>query len=204
MAKQFATRRQACAWAAGLGLVGWKAAFAQAAATEPDDAAVWTLVRQPGTMVLFRHAEAPGVGDPPNFKLGDCSTQRNLSEAGRQQARRIGERFRAQGVRVVAVWSSQWCRARETATLAFPGAQVRDEPAFNSLFGRHEEGAAQVAAARALLLRWAAPQHPPGALLVFSHQATISAITGESTASGEGIVVRKIGQGLQVVGQVMP
>lgn len=205
MAMHSTARRQACAWAAGWALVRWAgAAAAQAATTAPDEAATGALVRQPGTIVLFRHAEAPGVGDPPNFRLGDCSTQRNLSEVGRQQARRIGDRLRAEGVRVAAVWSSQWCRARDTATLAFPGVAVRDEPAFNSLFGRGEESAAQVASARGLLLRWTAPQHQPGVLLVFSHQATISAIVGRSTASGEGIVVRKEGRALRVVGQVLP
>lgn len=165
------------------------------------DTAAWALARQPGAIVLFRHAEAPGVGDPPNFKLGDCSTQRNLNETGRQQARRIGESFRAEGVRVGAVWSSQWCRSRDTARLAFPGATVRDEPAFNSLFGRADESAAQTERARALLLKWRPEQ---GALLVFSHQATISAIVGQPTASGEGIVVRHDGQALRVVGRLSP
>jgi broad specificity phosphatase PhoE len=162
----------------------------------------WALLRQPGSIVLFRHAEAPGVGDPQHFKLGDCSTQRNLNEAGRQQARRLGESFRAQGLRVAAVWSSQWCRSRDTATLAFPNERVEEQPVFNSLFGRGEEGAAQTAAARALLQRW--PVQTSGVLLVFSHQANISALTGEPTASGEGIVLRRDGQALRVLGRVQP
>ncbi|MDX1465329.1 MAG: histidine phosphatase family protein [Halomonas sp.] len=63
----------------------------------------------------MRHALAPGIGDPANFRLSDCTTQRNLSEAGREQARRIGERFRERGIEVGEVRSSRWCRCLETA-----------------------------------------------------------------------------------------
>jgi len=80
--------------------------------------------------VLWRHALAPGVGDPERFDLNDCRTQRNLSEEGRAQAQRIGAFFRRQSVPVNGVWSSQWCRTRETADLAFPGKRV-DQAAFN-------------------------------------------------------------------------
>ena len=68
-------------------------------------------------VVLLRHAIAPGTGDPANFQLNDCSTQRNLSEAGRQQAREIGEAFRDRNIPVTKVLSSQWCRCLETAEL---------------------------------------------------------------------------------------
>ena len=94
----------------------------------------WDLLREPGANILFRHANAPGAGDAAGFVPGDCATQRNLDEWGRNQARAIGEAFRARGIAVGAVLSSQWCRARDTADLAFPG-QVREEPAFNSFFG---------------------------------------------------------------------
>ncbi|KQP12226.1 histidine phosphatase family protein [Pseudorhodoferax sp. Leaf267] len=151
-------------------------------------------------IVLFRHAEAPGVGDPANFKLDDCSTQRNLSEQGRAQARRMGEQFRARGVPVAAVLTSQWCRTRDTAALAFPGL-VRDEPAFNSFFGEPASNAPQTAAARARLAAW----RGPGVLVVVTHQVNITALTGVYPASGEGVVVRpRADGGLDVVGRLQP
>ena len=63
-----------------------------------------------GTVVLFRHALAPGGGDPPGHTLDDCGTQRNLSGEGKAQARRIGAQFRNRSIAVGEVWSSQWCR----------------------------------------------------------------------------------------------
>ncbi|WP_328734790.1 histidine phosphatase family protein [Falsiroseomonas selenitidurans] len=89
--------------------------------------------------MLFRHAVAPGVGDPAGMRLSDCSTQRNLDDTGRNQARLIGEAMRAAGIAVGAVLSSQWCRTMKTAELAFPG-RVMAEPAFNSFFADHIAG----------------------------------------------------------------
>ncbi len=152
-----------------------------------------------GTMVLFRHANAPGGGDPPGFKLNDCSTQRNLDEAGRAQARLIGQTFRARGIKVSAVRSSQWCRARETADLAFPG-QRQDEAVFNSFFANREAEPAQTAAAQRLLSRWKGP----GVMVVVTHQVNISALTGVAPMSGEGIVVKPGAEGLQVLGRIAP
>lgn len=84
----------------------------------------WSLLQQGdrGYVVMMRHALAPGTGDPPNFRLEDCSTQRNLSAQGRAQARRIGEAFRRRGIKVARVLSSQWCRCLETARLMNLGA----------------------------------------------------------------------------------
>lgn len=92
----------------------------------------WKALRASGAIVLFRHANAPGVGDPEGMKIGDCSTQRNLDETGREQARQIGKLFKTQGISVRQVFSSQWCRARDTARLAFPHVPTTDAPAFNS------------------------------------------------------------------------
>ncbi len=158
----------------------------------------WNALRD-GAVVLFRHADAPGVGDPPGFQLGDCRTQRNLGPAGRDQARRLGERLRAQGVRPARVLTSQWCRARDTAELAFPG-QAETSPAFNSFFDDRARDAAQTAEARALLLAW----RGPGALVVFTHQVNISALSGITTQSGEGVVLQRQGDTLGVAGRITP
>ncbi len=170
-------------------------AAAVATAAE-QEAAAWTALRD-GAIVLFRHAHAPGVGDPPQFKLGDCRTQRNLDDGGRAQARQLGERLKRESVPVSAVRTSQWCRTRETAELAALGP-VRELPAFNSFFGERGDEAAQTAAARTLLLGW----RERGTLVVVTHQANISALTGQVTASGEGVVLRRKGQGLEVIGRI--
>lgn len=168
------------------------------AADKTTDAAPWNALRA-GGIVLFRHANAPGIGDPPGFRLGDCSTQRNLDAAGRAQARRIGARMREQGVTLGKVLTSQWCRTRETAELAFAG-RVTPEAAFNSFFQDRENASQQTDAARALLLAW----NGPGALVVVTHQVNISALVDGFTASAEGIVLRPLGQLLEVVGRIQP
>jgi phosphohistidine phosphatase SixA len=164
-----------------------------------DDTAAWAALKKPGTIVLFRHATAPGGGDPPGHVLDDCSTQRNLDEEGRAQARRIGERFRAQGIKVEAVLSSQWCRTRDTAQLAFPGLP-KDAPAFNSFFSDRSNEAAQTAAARQQLLAW----RGKGVLVVVTHQVNITALTGIAPVSGEGIVLHRQGRELAVVARIAP
>ena len=95
--------------------------------------------------------------------------------------------------------SSQWCRARETADLAFPKLR-RDEPAFNSFFSHRDTEPAQTAAAQRLLERWPGP----GVMVVVTHQVNITALTGIATASGEGVVARVVDGRLQVLGRVSP
>ncbi|NJM44336.1 MAG: histidine phosphatase family protein [Brachymonas sp.] len=132
------------------------------------------------------------------MKIGDCSTQRNLDETGREQARQIGKLFKAQGISVRQVFSSQWCRARETARLAFPHVPTTDAPAFNSFFQQRDTEPQQTEAARKQLLAW----QGPGALVVFTHQVNITALTGMTLSSGQGVVLRKSGSTLIVQGQI--
>ena len=168
-------------------------ALAQSADADP-----WSRLRD-GAIVLFRHAEAPGGGDPAGFRLDDCSTQRNLGAEGRAQARRIGEQFRGHRIAVGAVLTSQWCRTRETAGLAFPG-RPRDDPNFNSFVGDAAREPAQTAVAVATLNRW----RGPGVLVVVTHQINIRALTGVSPASGEGVIVRPQGERIEVVARITP
>jgi len=164
----------------------------------PALAAASAGLLQDGTVLLLRHAQAPGVGDPPQFRLGDCTTQRNLDEGGRAQARRLGERLRQQNVRVAAVWTSRWCRARETAALAFPDLPASEQPAFDSFFGeRRERSPQQQREAAALLARW----QGPGVLVVATHQVNITALTGMTLDSGDGVVVRPEHGRLTVLGR---
>lgn len=155
-----------------------------------------------GDVLLFRHALAPGGGDPDGLRLGDCSTQRNLSDAGRDQARRIGEQLRQRlgPLRVTAVWASPWCRTLDTARLAFPDLPVQAQPAFGSFFRQPEREGPMLRDARQLLAGW----RGPGLLVVVTHQVNITGLTDIFPASGEGVALRWTGQALRVLGRLEP
>jgi broad specificity phosphatase PhoE len=154
-----------------------------------------------GYVLMLRHATAPGVGDPDDFRLGDCATQRNLSDAGRAEARRLGERLRAHGIASAAVYSSQWCRCLETAELLDLGP-VEPLPALNSFFARPDDRAPHLAALRRFLADL--PEDGPPVILV-THQVTISAMTGRGAVSGEAVVLTADGTGRPpVAGTIEP
>lgn len=137
-------------------------------------------------MLLLRHANAPGVGDPPGMVPGDCATQRNLDDRGRAQAKRLGERLRAEGIDGVRVYTSQWCRCRETARLLGVGP-VEDLPALNSFFEEREAKAGRMRALRAFLDRLPRNGRP---VILVTHQVNITALTDHFPASGDGLVLR--------------
>jgi phosphohistidine phosphatase SixA len=184
----------------------WVLAWGTAAAATRGMAATseegWdALAGAEAAIALFRHATAPGVGDPPGLRIGDCGTQRILDERGRAEARRIGEAFRRRGIGVGRVLSSRWCRALETASLAFSPQQVQEEPAFDSFFSDAQAEPARTARALSILRQWKGP----GALVVVTHQVNIRALTNISTTSAEGLVVRFDGSGgppLRVLGRL--
>ena len=155
-----------------------------APASGQDASEAWAALQQPGTVAIMRHALAPGGGDPANFALGDCSTQRNLNDAGREQARRIGQAFRDQSIAVDRVLTSQWCRCRDTAEL-LDLAPVEDFPALNSFFEDRSTRDQQTAAVRDFLA-----DAPDGEKLVLvTHQVNITALTDVFPSSGEVIVI---------------
>lgn len=151
--------------------------------------------------VLLRHAIAPGTGDPAAFRLDDCSTQRNLSEEGRQQAIELGEAFRRRNISVRQVLSSQWCRCLDTAQLLNLGPVEPFVP-LNSFFSDRSTAESQTAQLRERLL---ADQDTPGVLVMVTHQVNITALTGIVPASGEGVVLQ-VGddQQLDVLGRLRP
>lgn len=143
----------------------------------------WAPARQPGVMILMRHATAPGTGDPSNFRLGDCGTQRNLSGEGRAQARRIGAAIGKAGIDISRVLTSQWCRAEETARL-LDVAVVEPEPALNSFFAGRSNAESVTSA---LLARLKTLQGRK--VVLVTHQVNITALTGIYPASGEMIFI---------------
>lgn len=158
----------------------------------------WAALAPPGVHAIMRHASAPGTGDPENFRLGDCATQRNLDEAGREQARAIGRAIGEAGVAVTRVLTSQWCRAAETARLLDVGAVI-EEPALNSVFEDRTDEPAQTERLRALLAAAGADQK----LILVTHQVNITALTGIVPASGEVVLVTAAADGgVQVAGRI--
>ncbi|MGF1536257.1 MAG: histidine phosphatase family protein [Elainellaceae cyanobacterium] len=161
---------------------------------------IWATLREADThyYVLMRHAIAPGTGDPPRFQLDDCSTQRNLSEEGRAQARRTGEAFREQNVAVQQVLSSEWCRCLDTAELLNLGP-VEAFPALNSFFEDRAKGPERTERLRAYM---AENRDAPQVTVMVTHFVNISAVAGGGVSSGEMVVMSYDQDQLEVVGRI--
>ena len=166
--------------------------FSSLPATAADDLSA--LVGNADHVILLRHARAPGTGDPANFRLGDCSTQRNLSGEGRAHAARIGARLRAAGLAETTVYSSQWCRCLETARQLAVGPVV-ELPALNSFFQSPEMEQKRNRELRA----WIATADPGRPVVLVTHQVNITALTGIVPAEGEVLVLRREPGRLSVV-----
>ncbi len=184
------------------GLVGLLAGLLPVWASAADEGAdsLWTALKQGGHIALMRHALAPGTGDPAVFRLENCSTQRNLSEEGREQARRIGQAFRERNIAIARVLSSRWCRCLETARLLDLGP-VEPFPVLDSFFRRRDKGPQQTAALREFL----AAQGSGPSLVLVTHQVNITALTDIFPRSGEMVVIRPLPEGnLTVLGRLSP
>ena len=163
--------------------------------------AIWDTLQgtnPKGYVLLIRHALAPGVGDPANFRLGDCSTQRNLSKEGRQDARDIGNWLQRRDVSIFRVESSRWCRAKETAELLGIG-RVNLNRNLDSLFENSDPiKSAQTAKIRNKIINH---RQTKGLLVLVGHFVNVSALTGIALESGEGVLVRANSKGeIKVMG----
>jgi len=168
------------------------------AQSSDQDADLWKALGSGGHIALLRHAIAPGTGDPPEFKLGNCKTQRNLSAKGRDQAIKIGELFRGHGIQTAQVLSSQWCRCLETARLIGLGP-VQELPFLNSFFNDYEHREPQTI----LLKEWINKQALAELIVLVTHQVNITALTNVYPSSGELVVLRRSEAGeLTVIGTI--
>lgn len=168
---------------AGMMLLG--ALLPAGAAASEGENGLAERMRTGGHVLMVRHAHAPGAGDPAEFEIGKCETQRNLDERGRTQARAIGEWLRSRGIRRVWVYSSQWCRCLETARLMRLGP-VTELPPLNSFYERPDDREPNLRDLRRFLSR----QPPDAPLLVLvTHQVIIQGIAERSVASGEGVLL---------------
>ena len=184
-------------------MLRWCLAFLMLALASPASASepAWNALTTGGTVALIRDARAPGTGDPPGFRLTDCTTQRNLSDEGRAEARRLGETLRGRGVTIARALSSRWCRSLDTARLAF-GDRMEPFPPLDSFFGDRGQQEGQTQAVQEAIAAW---RGRSGALVLVTHQVNITALTGVFPAEGEVLVLRpRTGGGFDVVGTVRP
>lgn len=149
-----------------------------------DKAAAWEALRQGEAVLMMRHALAPGTGDPADFELGDCSTQRNLNDEGRAQARSWKPFLAQHGITEARVYSSQWCRCMDTAMEMAMG-KVIGWPPLNSFFQNRGKGPEQTndTIAGVNAMGEGAP------IILVSHQVNTTALTGIYPASNEGVII---------------
>ena len=166
-----------------------------------NELAIWDKLQgsnPKGYVLLLRHTLAPGVGDPENFKLNDCSTQRNLSSVGREDAKSVGDWLKRREIKVARVESSRWCRAKETAQLLNLG-KVKLNKNLDSLF--EESDIANHPATKQVKKQILNHRNKEGLLILVGHYVNIAAVTGVGVDSGEGVLVKANGKGvLKVVG----
>jgi phosphohistidine phosphatase SixA len=169
--------------------------------TASADDALWSQLRDGGKVVLIRHATTPSqFGDPEGMRLDDCATQRNLTDAGREQAKRIGQAFAENTVKVSQVRTSQLCRCIDTARLAFGAATVWED--LTGIVQDSPERRQQKA--QALRRALATLPSTPGENVIFvTHNFNIKDATGESVAMGEALVIQPKGEhGFDVLGRI--
>lgn len=167
---------------------------APAAATE----AGWALLREGGQVVLLRHAQVTGTHDPANVDPEDCATQRNLSERGRQQARKIGSLF-ATRAPIDRILSSRYCRAVDTGRIAFRDNEIEKTEALDPP-PADETGAAARKEAMMEIIRGF---NGSGNLVLITHLENITALTGAGAREGEAVIIAERGEGLHVMARII-
>ena len=152
--------------------------------TAKADSISWKeIFDQPRYNVFFlRHALAPGYGDPPDFSIDNCKTQRNLNTEGKDQATLIGKDLKNIGISFDKIYSSEWCRCTETASLLNLG-EVTTFSGLNSFFQNHYNREETIAK----LMNMLESLDKTGRVLMVTHQVVISAITGINVASGVAV-----------------
>tara|TARA_B100000401_G_C52762808_1_gene699091 strand:+ start:266 stop:823 length:558 start_codon:yes stop_codon:yes gene_type:complete len=140
-----------------------------------------------GKLIFIRHAYAPGSGDPDNFNLNDCSTQRNLSEDGKKQAQLIGVFFKENKIKIDKILSSEWCRCKETAFIAFEDFETKDflNSFYSIKFAKNKK--TQVKNLKKYVNKWNNKKN----LILVTHYVVISEVLNYAPGSGEIIISDK-------------
>ena len=148
----------------------------------------WEPANEGDKIILIRHSIAPGLGDPSGFMLSDCKTQRNLSQEGIDQSKKIGKLFQKNQIKIDQVLSSQWCRCKDTAKYAFKN--FKEFQLLNSTFqSPHDKNAKkQIKELKDFIQKW---NGKGGNLVLVTHYVIITAITDVVPRSGEIIIIDK-------------
>ena len=144
-------------------------------------------LREGGKVIFIRHAYAPGGGDPDNFDINDCNTQRNLDEIGKIQANNIGKYFKKNKIPIHRVISSEWCRCKETAFLGFKNFETKKflNSFYSSKFSKNKNR--QMIELKKYIEKW----QSKGNLVLVTHYVVISEALGYAPTSGEIIISNK-------------
>ena len=144
-------------------------------------------LKQGGKLIFIRHAYAPGGGDPINFDINKCSTQRNLSDSGRNQASEIGSFFKNNNILVDKVYSSEWCRCKETALIAFKEFETKNflNSFFSSKFAQNKDS--QMVKLKEFINNWDGKNN----IIFVTHYVVISEILNYAPSSGEIVISNK-------------
>ncbi len=148
-----------------------------------------------GKLIFIRHAYAPGNGDPAGFNLNDCFTQRNLSEDGRKQSQRIGEFFDKNKIEIDKVLSSEWCRCKETAKIAFKNYSTNSflNSFYSAKFYKNKDK--QIIAFNNYIKNFKSKKN----LILVTHYVFISEVLNYGPSSGEIVVSDK---NLNIIGSL--
>ena len=148
----------------------------------------WQPAQEGNKIILIRHAVAPGGGDPAGFKINDCKTQRNLNRAGINQSKKIGKLFKKNKIPIDQVFSSQWCRCKDTAKYAF--GNYKEFTALNSTFQSpyNKNEAKQLKELYSLVKKWDGKGKN---LVLITHYSIITAATNAVPSSGEIVITDK-------------
>lgn len=138
-------------------------------------------------VLLMRHADAPGIGDPAGYVVSKCSTQRNLGDYGKKQAKAIGYWLNNQGIKNARVLSSPWCRCLDTASLLNIGP-VKSEPALGSFFDDMSLEKKQTTELSALIKNELS-RYPKTPIILVTHHVNIQGLTGKAVGVGDMVLV---------------
>jgi phosphohistidine phosphatase SixA len=189
---QYLRRRIALFWALSLVIP---------ATSQTLNSGALAALQQGGHVLVMRHAQTvPGIGDPPNFKIGDCSTQRNLSDAGRDSARALGGQLQKANVKFDMVETSAWCRCVDTAKLVFKTAPQVYAP-INSTFNDRSTQPNRTDEVQKRIRNW----RGAGNLALVTHMVNIQSLTGEVLGMNEVIVLKPSpteASGFKIIGRL--
>ena len=144
-------------------------------------------LKKGGNLIFIRHAYAPGGGDPENFIISDCSTQRNLNEDGKNQSKRIGQFFIENNILLDKVLSSEWCRCKDTAQIAFTNFETKNflNSFFSAQFASNKNQ--QIRDLKKYVKNWQSDKN----LVLVTHYVLISEILNYTSSSGEIVISDK-------------